>query len=407
MSGPERALPFTGLRVVDLGTFWAAPYLTCYLGSLGADVVKVESAARPDAFRFSATFPRLGADWYERSGVWQSTNLNKRDVTLDLTRPEGRDLLRGLIAGADVVVENYSARVVEQFGFDEPAVREIRPDVIMVRMPGFGLDGPWRDYVGWAMAFEQAAGLAWITGFPGGPPMNPGGFVDPVVGMHAAVAVQAALEHRRRTGEGQLIEVAQVETAACLVAEQVGEHARTGALLAAEGNRSPEAAPQGVYRCRGEDEWVAVGVPDDPAWAALCRVMGIPHTDDDLAARHARHDEIDAAIAAWTATRTVAEVVGELRTAGIAVSGLLAAQEMYDEPQLVAREYFQEIDHPRTGRRRHPVWPMRFSAGPARHHRPAPTLGQHNDEVLGELGLDPATIAALRADGVIGESIPS
>ncbi|MFM8303328.1 MAG: CoA transferase, partial [Actinomycetota bacterium] len=215
----DPALPFAGLRVVDLGTFWAGPYVAMYLGAFGADVVKVESIQRPDGFRFSGAFPQEGEDWYDRGGVWQGTNLDKRAVTLDATREDGHRILRLLIAKADVVIENFSPRVMENFGLGYESVRALKPDVVMLRMPGFGLEGPWRDYVGWAMGIEQASGMAQVTGYPE-VPMHPGGFADPMIAMHAAVAVQAALDHRERTGEGQMIEVAQLETACCLTADQ-------------------------------------------------------------------------------------------------------------------------------------------------------------------------------------------
>ena len=157
--GAGRGMPFAGVKVLDLITFWAGAYLTCYLGAFGADIVKVESIQRPDGFRYSGRVCRFEGDhWYERSGLWQATNLNKRDITLDLTSDDGRDLARRLVRDADVVVENFSPRVVEQFGLDYESLVALNPDVIQVRMPGFGLDGPWRDYVGWALNFEQDVG---------------------------------------------------------------------------------------------------------------------------------------------------------------------------------------------------------------------------------------------------------
>lgn len=193
-------LPFAGLRVLDLTTFWAGAYLTCYLGAFGADIVKVESIQRPDGHRYSGAFAYEGDDWYERSPIWQGTNLNKRDLTLDLTSQRGLDIARRLAARADVVVENFSPRVVEQFGLDYESVLALNPGVIMVRMPGFGLHGPWRDYVGWALNFEQTSGMSAATGYPDGPPCNPQGPADPIVGVHAGVALLAALEHRNRAG---------------------------------------------------------------------------------------------------------------------------------------------------------------------------------------------------------------
>ncbi len=220
----DPSMPFADIKVLDLTTFWAGAYLTCYLGAFGADIVKVESIQRPDGFRYSGAWPHEGDRWYERSGMWQATNLNKRDVTLDLTTDEGRDLVRRLIRDADVVVENFSPRVIEQFGLDYESLVELNPDVILVRMPGFGLKGPWRDYVGWAFNFEGASGMSAATGYAEGPPCNLQGPADPIVGVHAGVALLAALEHRRRTGEGQLVEIAQFEVTACVTAEPVIEY---------------------------------------------------------------------------------------------------------------------------------------------------------------------------------------
>jgi crotonobetainyl-CoA:carnitine CoA-transferase CaiB-like acyl-CoA transferase len=407
------ALPFAGLRVVDLGTFWAGPYCTMYLGSLGADVVKVESTRRPDGFRFSGAVPEMGDDWYERGGVFAGTNLNKRDVTLDLTSAEGRELLGRLIAGADVVLENFSARVVETFGLDYEAVRAIKPDVVMVRMPGFGLVGPWRDYVGWAMVIEQATGMASVTG-PPERPMHPGGPADPIIGMHAAVAVQAALEHRDRTGAGQLIEVAQLETGANLAGELVVEWSAHQRTLPRRANRDPHLAPQGAYPATPGPlgpTWVAITVADDAQWRALADVVDRPDWAADpalasAAGRRARHDELDAGLTAWLGARPVDEAVATLTRVGVPAARVLTVPAMFEDPQLRARGYYVTLDHPRTGRRRYPGWPMRFSTTAGQHRWGAPTLGQHNDEILGgELGLDASELASLRAAGVIGDRL--
>ena len=258
----DAALPFAGLRVVDLGSFWAGPYCTMYLAALGAEVIKVESTRRPDGFRFSGAVPAMGEDWYDRGGIFAAVNLSKRDLTLELSTDAGRAILLQLVEQADVVLENFSARVVEQFELGYEQLRAVKPDVIMVRMPGFGLEGPWRDYVGWAMVIEQATGMASVTG-PPERPMHPGGLADPVIGMHAAVAVQAALEHRDRTGEGQLIEVAQLETGANVTAELMIEWSARGEAIERDGNRDRRFAPQGVYARRAEGptpEWVALTI---------------------------------------------------------------------------------------------------------------------------------------------------
>ncbi|HZP30502.1 MAG TPA: CoA transferase [Acidimicrobiia bacterium] len=405
--GGDPEAPFAGLRVVDLGTFWAAPYLGMYLGAFGADVVKVESIQRPDGFRYSGAFPQEGDDWYERSPVWQAANLNKRDLTLDLTRPDGRELLERLVAGADVVLENFSARVVEQFGLGYDELRAIKPDIIMVRMPGFGLEGPWRDYVGWAMGLEQASGMAQVTGYPP-KPMHPGGFLDPVIGMHAGVAVQAALRHRARTGEGQMIEIAQLETAVCMTADQFIDFALNERVAVRTGNRHPVYAPQGVYRC-ADDRYVALTVRNNQEWGALLEAMGRPLWDSEdfrsARRRRALHDDIDEYITEWTQDRDVDDVVTLLRRHGVPAGAVITASLMLGEPQLNARDYYVPLDHPLTGVRRYPGWPMRFSFGGPQQRTPPPTLGQHNAEILAELGVDDAELERLTKERIIGTRV--
>lgn len=407
-------LPFNGLRVLDLGTFWAGPFLGCYLGAYGADVIKVESIRRPDAFRYNTAFPEQGADWYERSGLFQATNLNKRGLTLDLTEPEGRDLLLRLLTTTDVMIENFSPRVVEQFGLGYDQVREVNPQLIMVRMPGFGTNGPWRDFVGFGNTFEHVGGLTAATGYPDRPPVGPGGYADPTVAFHGLVAVQAALEYRDNGGTGQLIELAQTEVVAAIAADQVMTFSTTGRVPRRLGNRSTDLAPQGVYPCRGTDAWLALSIRDDEEWKRLVELMADAELagDSDLetvAGRTANHDRIDQVVAAWTASRNPDETELQLRAIGIPAAVLLTPARMYDDPHLGAVGYYQTVDHPVSGQRRYPGWASRYSVGPPSHHRlAAPTLGQHNDEILrDELGLTEEQMSRLRERGVIGERIPT
>jgi crotonobetainyl-CoA:carnitine CoA-transferase CaiB-like acyl-CoA transferase len=342
--------------------------------------------------------------------MWQATNLNKRDITLDLTSDAGRVLALRLAAEADVVVENFSPRVVEQFGLDYDSLVEVNPDVIMVRMPGLGLEGPWRDYVGWALNFEQLSGMSAATGYPDGPPCNLQGPADPVVGTHATAALLAALEHKRRTGEGQLIEVAQIEVGAVVTAEPVIEYSLTGRVPEREGNRHRMYA-QGVYPAAGDDEWVAVSVRDDADWVAVLDVIGRPELADDprfatAEARLANHDAFDEVLRQWTAMQGPDEAAEALRLRGVPAERLLTGDRMYDVDQLDARGFYEELEHPLSGRQRYPGWPFRITPGPLRHHlSPSPTLGQHNDEVLGALGLSGGEIEKLRQDQVIGERL--
>ncbi len=395
----DPSMPFAGMKVLDLSTFWAGAYLTCYLGAFGAEIVKVESIQRPDGFRYSGAWAYEGDRWYERSAMWQGTNLNKRDITLDLTSDKGRDLVRRLVRDADVVVENFSPRVIEQFGLDYESLVKLKPDVILVRMPGFGLQGPWRDYVGWALNFEQASGISAATGYAEGPPCNLQGPADPIVGVHAGVALLAALEHRHRTGEGQLIEVAQIEVAACIAAEPVIEYSMNAVVQRREGNRS-RGHVQGVYPTAADDAWVALSVRDDTDWEHIVDAMGRP----DLLDRILAHDELDTVVADWTRTQTAVNIINVLSARHVPAEQVLTPERMYDIPQLDARGYYDEVEHPVTGPHRYPGWPFKITPGPRHHHRFAPpTLGQHTEEILRGLGLTDDELDELRAQHVIGE----
>jgi crotonobetainyl-CoA:carnitine CoA-transferase CaiB-like acyl-CoA transferase len=256
------------VRVLDFTAFLAGPMCTEYLGALGADVIKVESIQRPDPMRFSVLLESSVEQWYEQGAIYQSANLNKRSVTLKLSDPRGRDIALRLAATADVVIENFTPRVMEQFGLTYEDLREVKPDIIMMRMPGFGLEGPWRDRPGFAASMEQVSGLAWITGYTDSLPTIPG-VCDPLAGMHSAFAILTALEHRARTGEGQQIEQAMIDLAGNLNIEQVLEHAAYGHLMERLGNRQPGTAHQGVYATVEPAQWVALRVSSDQEWEAL------------------------------------------------------------------------------------------------------------------------------------------
>ena len=399
-------LPLAGLCVVDLTAFWAGPAATLFLADMGADVVKVESIQRPDGMRF-ATVIRTEPLW-ERSAVFQGCNPGKRGITLHLESEEGRALFKKLLMTADVVAENFSARVMEHFGLGWDAIHAINPRLIMLRMPAYGLDGPWRDRPGFAANVEQACGLAWITGYEDMPLiMN---VCDIIGGMHGVFALLMALEHRRRTGEGQLVEATLLEPALNVAAEQVIEYSAYGTLLTRMGNRSPYAAPQGVYSCADPDERLALAVASDAQWHALCSVIGAADWAASpalatLAGRRAAHDAIDKRLSAWLAGMACEIAVEKLVSAGVPAHPLINGYHIMPNPQLEHRQFFQVLEHPVVGRIRYPGLPMRFSAFPRHLHRWAPPLlGQHNDEVLGgDLGLSREELAALREKQVIGE----
>ncbi|MDQ1435199.1 MAG: hypothetical protein QOF59_2015 [Actinomycetota bacterium] len=364
--------PLAGVRVLDFTAFWAGPFATAWLSSMGADVVKVEAVQRPDGIRFSAAVrPHDDAQFYEKSALFHACNLGKRGITLDLGHPDGLAIATRLVERCDVIAENFTPQVLEKFGLDWETVRALNPTAIMLRMPAFGLDGPWRSRGGFAQTMEQLTGMAWLTGYEGGPPIIPGGPVDPMVGAHAALAVVAALEHRARTGEGQLVEVPLVEVATAVTADQVIRYAIDGTLLERRGEG-------GVYRCQGDDAWVAVDRATDP----------MSPTER----------------AAWCATRTPDDAARALLEQGVPAAAMVPGHATLADPQMQARGFFEPVANPLVGDQQYPTWPVRLSGGPHRiWSAPAPTLGQHNVEVLrDELGIDDDELARLEAEHVIG-----
>jgi len=399
-------LPFASLRVVDLTAFWAGPYTTSILSDLGADVIKIESVQRPDGMRFAGSV-RNDVLW-EWSHVFHGANPGKRDVTLRLDDAEGLKLLKRLIADADVVIENFSARVMPAFGLDDETVKALNPRAIFVRMPAFGLDGPWRDRAGFAMTVEQVSGLAWVTGYED-MPLVARGACDPLGSAHTVFALGLALEERNRTGRGQVVEVALVEPALAVAAEQVIEYSAHGVLLGRSGNVMPHAAPQGLYETNRDSERVAVSVTNDAEWRGLCKA--IEADDWRLSAelsthwgRFAAHDELSARLSAWIRTRSREEVLETLRAEGVPASASVNNHALMPNPQLVDRGFFQSMKHSVTGETRYPAFPARFSGFERDLHRtPPPTLGQHNREILqGELGLDDREFAELEEAGIVG-----
>jgi crotonobetainyl-CoA:carnitine CoA-transferase CaiB-like acyl-CoA transferase len=381
-SGPAR-LPLEGIRILDLTAWWAGPSATAMLAALGADVIHVESAARPDGMRMVGGMVRhrFPAFW-EASAFFLAANANKRGLTLDLGQPAGIALAKRLIAHCDGVIENFTPRVLEGWGLGWEAISAANPRAILVRMPAFGLTGPWRDHPGFAQTMEQLTGLAWITGHPDDQPRIQRGPCDPLSGMHAAWSFLAALEEREATGRGVHVECTMVEAALNAAAEAIVEYGASGRILERMGNRSRDVALQGLFACAGS-------APGRERWVAVS------------AAEPGGLDE--AALRAWCAARPRDEVLRLLHERGIPAAAVADPRAASLHPQHAARGFFEELEHPVVGRQPMPTVPFRYASVARWLRSPAPTLGQHNRELLsGLLGLGDAEIAALEGAGVIG-----
>ena len=398
-----------GLRVLDLTMGWAGPLAVRHLADLGAEVIKVESRQRIDWWRGPEVSKRfLEARFYEKSISHNMVNRNKLGVTLDLTSPRGAALFAELVTQADAVIENYSAGVMEKLGFGERELLELNPRLAIVTMPPFGRGGPQHDYRAYGSTVEQSSGLPHLNGYAGEPPtMQHIAFGDPVAGVHGAAALALALLHARRTCVGQLVDLSQVESLTSL-----GLHGLAHQVLLDEappriGSRHAAHAPQGTYRCAGEDQWLALTVESDAQWLALRALVGDAALADaaleSLSERQRQHDRIDAALSAWTSARERDAAVAALLARGIPAAGVLDVNEVLLHPQLEARGFWQWIEREHAGVQPSPSAPHRTSAAPHAIELPAPTLGQHTREVLRELlALDEAELDALERQRVIG-----
>jgi crotonobetainyl-CoA:carnitine CoA-transferase CaiB-like acyl-CoA transferase len=400
-------LPLAGLKVLDITSWWVGAAATHYLALLGAEVIHVESTAHPDGMRLTgAAFGR--EDWWEWGHMFAAANTDKLDVTIDVATNEGRALMVRLIEWADVVAENFSPRVMENWGLDGDGVLAINPRVVYLRMPGMGLAGPWRDRVAFAQTMEQMSGQAWITGFPDDIPLIPRGPADPTAGVHGAFAIVTALSRRGRDGRGVFIEAPMIEAVLNVTAEPVLEFAASGHLMMRMGNRSPYAAPQGLYRCPGDEQWLAISVATDDQWDGLRRALAEPEWAKDPAldthaGRVAQHDVLDEELAAWAETQDVDTAVDTLVAHGVPAARGRDPRILSRHPQFVARRFYEVVDHPSLGQHESPGFPFRFASVDHWLHTPAPLLGEHNHDVFTRiLGLTDSEVTALEEAGVIG-----
>jgi len=408
----ERRLPLEGLRIIDTTSWWAGPSATHMLALLGADVIHIESTQRIDGVRsLGGAFEALHEEWWECSFIFLSANSNKRGMTLNLSDPKGVAILDSLITGADALVENFSPRVMDGFGVTWEKVQALNPRCHYVRMPAFGLDGPWREHVGFAATMEQIAGLSWLTGHVDDQPRIQRGPCDPLAGTQAAFALLVAMAERDHTQRGHFVECSMLESVLNVTAEQVIEYTARGHLMRRQGNRSPEAAPQGLYPCRGHHgsqnpQWLALSVASEAQWHAFVDWLGRPdwatQIGADLLARRSCQDDLDERLRRVFAERARDICVAELVAVGVPAAPIVDPRSLAEHPQLVARGFQEEIEHPVIGRQPTMTAPFRYASVEHWLKSSAPVLGEHNGEILRELGLSDDEIAALEEEKVIG-----
>ncbi|MGD8563866.1 MAG: CoA transferase [Desulfarculaceae bacterium] len=377
------------IRVLDFTRVVAGPYATRILADFGAEVIKVQCRKTAQGTEDNQT------------SYFQHYNRNKKSITLDMEQPEARELATHLVQQCDVVAENFSPRVLENWGLTYPRLQAARGDIILLRMSAMGQSGPWRDGVAFAPGIQSLAGFTSLTSYAQGPPLGMGvPYADIVSGLYGAVAVIAALEIRDRSGQGQCIDLSEYEAMVTLLGHEL-------LAVQAGANCPSPAAPHGCYACQGHDRWCAIAVFNDPQWNALCRVMGLTDLTGDArfndpAGRRRHKVELDEKITLAAARWRAEDLVLALQDAGVAAGVVQNAQDLSGDPQLLQREFFKFLQHPAQGAIFADNTPLKMGADSLGQWRAAPQLGEHNAYVFGELlGLGQKKIADLQARGVI------
>jgi crotonobetainyl-CoA:carnitine CoA-transferase CaiB-like acyl-CoA transferase len=399
--------PLEGLKVLDLAWVVAGPLVGRALADFGAVVVRVESAQRLDTARVLGPFPRGETD-PQASVAFDSCNAGKFGLTLDLRREDAREVARDLAAWADVVVESFVPGQMAKFGLDYPRLKAINPGLIMVSSSLMGQTGPNAELTGFGNIGAAMSGLQRIVGARGEAPLGPfGPYTDYVAPRFALLALLAAIDHRRRTGEGRHLDISQVEATVGLIAPQILDYEANGRVTEANGNRDDHLSPNGVFRAHGEDRWVAITARSDAEWRRLAGLIGGAALADDarfstLAGRKRDEDALEAIIAAWTADQDALEVERRLQAIGVPAHVVAESADICSDPQLLARGSFITLPHPRAGEIVIDAARYDLSETPAQYARSAPTFGRDNRYVLSEiLGYADARIEALSAAGAL------
>jgi crotonobetainyl-CoA:carnitine CoA-transferase CaiB-like acyl-CoA transferase len=424
MNGP---LPLSGVRVVEFTIAWAGPLAGRWLADLGAEVIHLEPRTGRGLGVTGAGGFAVGedvSDWkwgdlpgpvfragiypdadpgerpWNRQGVFNKMQRNKLSLCVDLKTEAGKELLADLIKVTDIVLDNFSPRGVRSLGIDYESLVALNPALIRASLSGYGHTGPDQMRPSWGPILEAHSGMAWTTGYADGGPLKVGvALPDPTGGMHAVVAMLAALEERDRTGNGCFIDLSQFETYAAVGGEKYLEASVTGEVTPRLGNRSLDCVPQGVYPCRGSDEWIAISVQSDEEWTVLEGFIGAVPGAGDLAALETRmswQDEIDIAIRTWTNARDRFAAMAELQSAGVRASAVMTNRDLVESEQIDARGFIVEWDQVDVGPRKYPGFPVHFEDPAEIEMRSSPALGEDNEHILVDiLGYSPERVREL------------
>ncbi len=411
--------PLKGIKVADFSWFGAGPICAAAMGYYGADVVRVESETRVDGLRTVLPFAQ-GKTGYNVGGWFNNYNANKWSVTLNLNTDRGRELGHDLVRWSDVFLTNFTPRVVERWALTYDDLVKVKPDIIAAYQPMQGFEGPHRDFLGFGAVLTPVTGFSHLCGFPNRPPVGLGtNYPDYVINpIHTLTAILAALRHRRKTGKGQHIELTQMESSVSALGPALMDYTVNGRVQIRAGNRRPDAAPHGAFRCQilkgagfmgtDEERWCVVAVFTDEEWNALCHVMGDPDWTRDgrfatFRGRKENEDELERLIEEWTSTRTPEQVMEALQAAGVPAAVIQNGRDILDsDPHLKQRGYYVYLDHPEAGRTAYDSVGFRLTKTPGTYERPAPCLGEHTEYVCKEiLKLSDEDIAQLLIDGVL------
>ena len=397
-----------GLKVVDFSWVFTGPIVTKYLGDHGAEVIKIESATRPDGTRLMTPF-KPGAMGLNASGVFANYNSSKYSININLREPRGKEVVKKLVQRADIVLETFGPGVMTKLQLNYDVLKQVKSDIIMLSMTMVGQTGPHSQQPSFGQVLQATNGFVQLLGWPDRTPSLPvAAYTDYIAPWYVLIALMAALDFRRRTGKGQYIDLAMLEASVHLAAPVVMDYTVNGTIQNRMGNRNPGYAPHGVYPGKGEERWIAIAAASDEEWQALCKVMGNPEWTkspkfDTLLHRTENQDELDKLMGQWTKNHTPEEIMAKLQAAGVAAGVLQNAQDMVDkDPQLKLRKHFVEMDHAEMGKHLTERPPFKLSKTPSEPQRPFPSFGEHTEYVCKEiLKMGDAEFADLIGAGVL------